>query len=63
MILWGIDTLPGKDLDTSNKKTAIAMQQSGKHVSTTIELLLETAFSTQSVQWKIIRATQLIESQ
>jgi hypothetical protein len=61
MILWRIDPLLGKDLETNNETTTVAMQQRGKHVSTKIEVLLETAFSTRSVQWKIIGATQLVE--
>jgi hypothetical protein len=40
-ILWRIDPLLGKDLETDNETTAIAMQQYGKHTSTAIELLLE----------------------
>jgi hypothetical protein len=40
-ILWCIDPLLGKDLETDNETTAIAMQQHGQHTSTTIELLLE----------------------
>jgi hypothetical protein len=47
--LWRTDPLLGKDLET-NETTAIAMQQHGKQASTTTELLLETMFSTQSVQ-------------
>jgi hypothetical protein len=42
--MWRIDSLLGKDLETNNE-TAVAMQRRGKHASTTIELLLETAFS------------------
>jgi hypothetical protein len=49
-VLWRIDPLPGKDLDTNNDTTAFAMQRHGKHASTTIELLLETVFSTRSLQ-------------
>jgi hypothetical protein len=48
IILWLIDSLLGKDLET-NKTTAVAMQQCGKHASTTKELLLETVFSTKSM--------------
>jgi hypothetical protein len=44
-----MDPLLGKDLET-DETTAIALQRRGKHASTTIELLLETVFSTQSVQ-------------
>jgi hypothetical protein len=39
--LWHIDPLLGKDLETNNETTAVAMQWHGKHASTTIELLLE----------------------
>jgi hypothetical protein len=63
LMLWRIDPLLGKDLET-NKKTAVALQRRGKHASTTIELLLETMFSTRSVQRvirKTIGATQSIE--
>jgi hypothetical protein len=49
-ILCGIDPLLGKDLETNNETTAVAMQWHGKHASATIELLLETVFSTRSVQ-------------
>jgi hypothetical protein len=48
--MWHIDLLLGKDLKTNNETTAIAMQQRSKHASTTTELLLETVFSTQSMQ-------------
>jgi hypothetical protein len=40
-VLWHIDPLLGKDLETDSETTAIAMQQHSKHTSTTIELLLE----------------------
>jgi hypothetical protein len=43
-----IDLLLGKDPETNNE-TTVAMQWRGKHASTTIELLLETVFSTQSM--------------
>jgi hypothetical protein len=43
LLLRRIDPLLGKDLETNNG-TANAMQQRGKHASTTIELLLETVF-------------------
>jgi hypothetical protein len=49
-LLWRIDPLLGKDLEINNETTAVAMQQRGKHASTTTELLLETVFSTRSVQ-------------
>jgi hypothetical protein len=42
IILLRIDTLLGKDLETNNETTAVAMQRSRKHASTTVELLLET---------------------
>jgi hypothetical protein len=35
-ILWPIDTLLGKDVETNNEITAVAMQQHGKHASATI---------------------------
>jgi hypothetical protein len=37
--------LPGKDFETNNEKTAVAMQQRGKHASTPIEFLFETVFT------------------
>jgi hypothetical protein len=37
--------LLGKILETSNETASVVMQWSGKHASTTIELLLETVFS------------------
>jgi hypothetical protein len=49
IILWRIEPLLGKGLET-NKTTAVAMQRRGKHTYTTIELPLETAFSTPSLQ-------------
>jgi hypothetical protein len=42
--------LLGKDFETNNDTTVIAMQRRGKHGSTTIKLLLETVFSTWCVQ-------------
>jgi hypothetical protein len=48
--MWCIDLLLGKNLETNSKTTAVAMQEHGKHASTTIELLLETVFSARSVQ-------------
>jgi hypothetical protein len=50
MVLWRMDLLLSKDLETDNNTTAVAMQQRGKHTSITIELLLETMFYTRSVQ-------------
>jgi hypothetical protein len=61
--MWRIDLLLGKDLETNNETTAVAMHQRGKHTSTTVELLLETVFSTRCVQEvirKTIVATQLV---
>jgi hypothetical protein len=40
----------GKVLEPNNETTAVAMQRRDKHASTRIELLLETVFSTRSVQ-------------
>jgi hypothetical protein len=40
-IVWRTDSLLGRDLETNNETTAVAMQQHGKHAFTTIELLLE----------------------
>jgi hypothetical protein len=50
LILWCTDPLLGKDLETNNETTTVAMHRCDKHASTTIELLLETVFSTRSVQ-------------
>jgi hypothetical protein len=47
MLLWRIYPLLGKNLGKNNETTAVAMQRRGKR---TIELLLETVFSTRSVQ-------------
>jgi hypothetical protein len=44
-ILWRIDPLLGKSLETNNETTAVAMQRRCKHTSTTVELLLETVLS------------------
>jgi hypothetical protein len=41
-ILWSIGPLLGKDLETNNETTVVAMQRRGEHVSTTIELMLDT---------------------
>jgi hypothetical protein len=49
-VLWRIDLLLVKDLETNNKVTAVAMQRRDKHASTTVELLLGTVVSTRSVQ-------------
>jgi hypothetical protein len=49
-ILWCIDPLLSKNLETNNERTAIAIKWRGKHACTTIELLLEMLFSTQSVE-------------
>jgi hypothetical protein len=62
-VLWRVDPLLGKDLETNNETTAFAMQWRGKQSSTTIELLLEMVFSTRSMQiLKKIGATQLVVS-
>jgi hypothetical protein len=42
IVLWRIDPLLGKGLETNKETTAVAMQRHGKHTSTTIKLLLET---------------------
>jgi hypothetical protein len=42
IILWRTDPLLGKDLETNNEKTVVALQRRCKHASTTLELLLET---------------------
>jgi hypothetical protein len=34
----------GKDFETKNKTTAVAMQQRDKHASTAIEIWFETVF-------------------
>jgi hypothetical protein len=44
-LLWHIDPLLGKDLETKNEETSFATQRRGKHASTTMDLLLETVFS------------------
>jgi hypothetical protein len=49
LLLWGIEPLLGKDLET-NETITVAMQRRGKHASTRIKLLLETVFSTRSLQ-------------
>jgi hypothetical protein len=49
-MLWRTDPLLGKDLETNNEITAVAMQRRGKRSSTIIELLFETVFSTRSVK-------------
>jgi hypothetical protein len=48
--MWRIDPLLGKELETNNETTDVAVQQRGKHASTTVEFLLETVFSTRSMQ-------------
>jgi hypothetical protein len=50
MLLWRIDPLIGKNLETNNEKTAVAMQRRDKHACATIELLFETVFSARSMQ-------------
>jgi hypothetical protein len=55
-ILWRTDALTGKCLQTHTDTKAAAMQLHGKHVAgatnthSIIELMLETVFSTWSVQ-------------
>jgi hypothetical protein len=44
--LWRIEPLLGKDLETNNETTAVAMRRRGKHASTT-ELLLEMVLCNQ----------------
>jgi hypothetical protein len=64
-MLWRIDPLLGKDLETNKEITAVAMQRSCKHAYTTMELLLETVFCIRSVQRgirKTVEATQLVVS-
>jgi hypothetical protein len=61
-IVWRIDPLLGKDLET-DETTAVAMQYRGTHALQQLELLLETVFSTRSVPRETIGATQLTESQ
>jgi hypothetical protein len=39
-ILWRIDALLGKGNETNNETIAVAMQQLGKHASTTIQLCI-----------------------
>jgi hypothetical protein len=48
-ILWRIDPLLGKGLETNNETAAVAMQRHGKHASTTRELPLNTVFAAWSV--------------
>jgi hypothetical protein len=50
MLLWRIDPLIGKGLETNDETTAVAMQRRGKDASKTRELLLEIVFSLWSVQ-------------
>jgi hypothetical protein len=49
-VLWLIDLLLDKDLETKNETTAVAMQRRDKHAYTAIELLLEKVFSARSEQ-------------
>jgi hypothetical protein len=46
-ILWRIEPLLGKDLETNNETTAVAMQ----HASTTIELLSAVARQLQQLDY------------
>jgi hypothetical protein len=50
MLLWRTDPLPGKDLETNNEATTVAMQRRGKQASITIVLPLETVFSNRFVR-------------
>jgi hypothetical protein len=38
--MWRIDPLMGRDLEANNRTTAVAVQRRGKHISTTMKLLL-----------------------
>jgi hypothetical protein len=49
-ILWRIDPLLGKYLETNKETTTVAMKRRCKHTSTAIELPMETMFSTWFVQ-------------
>jgi hypothetical protein len=55
-VLWCIDPLLGKDLETNGVMQPVSRQRIGKHVPaatntfTTIELLLKTVFSARPVQ-------------
>jgi hypothetical protein len=44
-ILWRVDPLLGRDLETNSETTGVAMQRRGKHTSTTIELLYRLCIS------------------
>jgi hypothetical protein len=48
-ILWRIEQLLNKDLETNNETTTVAVQRRGKHASAAIDLLLETVFYMWSV--------------
>jgi hypothetical protein len=64
-ILWLMDPILDKDLETNNETTAVTLQQIGKHASTTIELLLEMMFSfgpCKVVMKKRIGASSSVES-
>jgi hypothetical protein len=50
--MWRIHPLLGKNLETNNEATTVAMQRLGKHASTTTESLLETMFS----MWPVLRS-------
>jgi hypothetical protein len=45
VLLWRIEPLLGKDLETNHETTTVFMQRRDKHASTTIKLLSETVFS------------------
>jgi hypothetical protein len=43
--MWCIDLLLGKDIETNDETTAVAMQWRGKHATIAIELLLEVLYN------------------
>jgi hypothetical protein len=49
LLMWHIDPLLNKILETNKETRTVAMQCRDKHAYTTIVLLLETVFSTRSV--------------
>jgi hypothetical protein len=65
MILWRIDPLLGKGLETDNETTAVAVQRRGKHAFITLELLLATYFlldPRNGIILKTVGATRLVVS-
>jgi hypothetical protein len=46
-ILWRIDPLLGKDLETNKETTAVVMQRRGKRASTRIELYWKRCYATR----------------